>query len=157
MPPQSPQTDSLSSPTVSSPTEFSTSPQPRRSTRINLGKPGQPYWLIHIDKAMCAFATIDSEPVKEAAASTTFKGAVASPDRDKWISAMKEELESLRCHGMYKLINLPSGRCAVGSKWAFKIKRDSEGKPIRYKARLVAQGFTQRKGLDFQETFTPVA
>jgi hypothetical protein len=42
-----------------------------------------------MDKAMCAFVTIDSEPVKEAAASTTFKGAVASPDRDKWIR--KEE------------------------------------------------------------------
>jgi hypothetical protein len=77
---------------------------------------------------MCAFAIIDSEPVKEAA-STTFKGAVASPDRDKWISAMKEELESLHRHGTYKLTDLPSGRCAVGSKWVFKIKRDSEENP----------------------------
>jgi hypothetical protein len=65
---------------------------------------------------MCTFTTIDSESVKEAAASTTFKGAVASPDRDKWISAMKEELESLRYHGTYKLTDLPSGRRAVGSK-----------------------------------------
>jgi hypothetical protein len=110
-----------------------------------------------MDKAMCAFVAIDSESVKEAAAPTTFKGAVASPDRDKWISAMKEELESLRHHGTYKLTDLPSERRAVGSKWVFKIKRDSEGKPIYYKARLVAQGFTQRKGLDFQETFAPVA
>jgi hypothetical protein len=110
-----------------------------------------------MDKAMCAFTAIDSESVKEAAAPTTFKKAVASPDRDKWISAMKEELESLRHHGTYKLTDLPSGRRAVGSKWVFKIKRDSEGKPIRYKARLVAQGFTQRKGLNFQETFAPVA
>jgi hypothetical protein len=110
-----------------------------------------------MDKAMCAFATIDSESIKEAAAPTTFKGAVASPDRDKWISAIKEKLESLRHHRTYKLTDLPSGRRAVESKWVFKIKRDSEGKPIRYKARLVAQGFTQRKELDFQETFAPVA
>jgi hypothetical protein len=110
-----------------------------------------------MDKAMCVFATIDSEPVKKAAAPTTFKGTVASPDRNKWISAIKEELESLRRHGTYKLMDLPSGRHAVGSKWIFKIKRDSERKPIHYKARLVVQGFTQRKGLDFQETFTPVA
>jgi hypothetical protein len=95
-----------------------------------------------MDKAMCAFAAIDSESVKKAAAPTTFKGAVASPDRDKWISAMKEELESLCHHGTYKLTDLPSGRRAVESKWVFKIKRDSEGKPIHYKARLVAQGFT---------------
>jgi hypothetical protein len=91
-----------------------------------------------MDKAMYAFAAIDSESVKEAAAPTTFKGTVASPDRDKWISAMKEELESLHHHGTYKLTDLPSGRHAVGSKWVFKIKRDSERKPIRYKARLVA-------------------
>jgi hypothetical protein len=156
-PPESPQTNSLLSPTVPSPTEFSTSPQPRRSTRTNLGKPGQPYWLVNMDKAMCAFVAIDSESVKEAAVPTIFKGALASSDRDKWISAMKEKLESLRHHGMYKLTNLPSGRRAVGSKWVFKIKRDSERKPIRYKARLVAQEFTQRKGLDFQETFTSVA
>jgi hypothetical protein len=157
MPPESPQTKSLSPSTVPSPTESSTSLQPRRSTRTNLGKPGQPYWLVHMDKAMRAFTTIDSEPVKEAAAPTTFKGAVALPDRDKWISAMKEELESLRRHGTYKLTDLPSGRRAVESKWVFKIKRDSEGKPIHCKARLVTQGFTQRKGLDFQETFAPVA
>jgi hypothetical protein len=104
-----------------------------------------------MDKAMCAFAIIDSKSVKEAEASTTFKEAVASPDRDKWISAIKEELESLRRHGTYKLTDLPSGRRAVGSKWVFKIKRDSKGKPIHYKARLVAQGFTQRKGLNFKK------
>jgi hypothetical protein len=110
-----------------------------------------------MDKAMCAFAAINSESVKEAAVPATFKEAVASLDRDKWISAIKEKLESLHHHRTYKLTDLPSGRHAVGSKWIFKIKRDSEGKPIRYKAQLVAQGFIQRKGLDFQETFAPVA
>jgi hypothetical protein len=49
------------------------------------------------------------------------------------------------------------GRQAVGSKWVFKIKRDSEEKSICYKARLVIQGFTQRKGLNFQEIFALVA
>jgi hypothetical protein len=62
---------------------------------------------------MCAFVTIDSEPIKKAAASTTFKETVVSPDRDKWISAIKEELESLYHHGTYKLTDLPSGRHAV--------------------------------------------
>ena len=69
----------------------------------------------------------------------------------------QEQLRSLRGYSTYKLTDLPARRHAVGCKWVFKIKRDANGKPIRYKARLVAQGFTQRKGLDFQETFAPVA
>jgi hypothetical protein len=104
---------------------------------------------------MCAFAAINSKLVKKTAALTMFKEAVASQDRDKWISVMKKELESLCHYRMYKLTDLLS-RCAVGSKWIFKIKGDSEEKPICYKVRLVAQGFTQRKELNFQKTFALV-
>jgi hypothetical protein len=70
---------------------------------------------------------------------------------------MKEELDSLRKHNTYHLAKLPLGRRAVGCKWVFKTKRDATESITRYKARLVAQGYTQRKGLDFQETFASVA
>jgi len=56
-----------------------------------------------------------------------------------------------------KIIKLPPGRKAIGNKWVYKIKRNSDGTVVRFKAQLVAQGFTQRKGLDFHETFAPVA
>ena len=57
----------------------------------------------------------------------------------------------------YCIGKLPQERRAVGCKWVFKIKRDTTGKITCYKARLAAQGFTQIKGLDFHQTFAPVA
>ena len=53
--------------------------------------------------------------------------------------------------GTYELTPLPDGKRAIGSKWVFRIKRDAAGKPIKYKARLVARGFSQRPGYDFTE------
>jgi hypothetical protein len=70
---------------------------------------------------------------------------------------MKEELDSLHKHNTYRLAKLPLGRRAVGCKWVFKTKRDAIRSIIRYKTRLVAQGYTQWKGLDFQETFALIA
>ena len=76
----------------------------------------------------------------------------------EWLSAIHEELESLKAKHVYEEIHtLPSDRKAVQHKWVLHIKRDKEGTISRFKARLVAKGFTQIPGQDFSFTFAPVA
>src|SRR5579875_2010750 len=60
-------------------------------------------------------------------------------------------------NGTWKLAPLPKDRKSVGCKWVFKTKKDALGNVMRYKARLVARGFSQVEGVDFNETFAPVA
>ncbi len=87
----------------------------------------------------------------------TVKQALESPQKARWKEAMETEMHSLQSNNVWELVELPEGRKAVGSRWVFKVKRNEHGKVERYKARLVAQGFTRVKGADYDETFSPVA
>ena len=75
----------------------------------------------------------------------------------KWLEAMRAEMEALEKNHTWQLVSLPKGRKTVGCKWVFTVKYGPTGLVDRYKARLVAKGFTQTYGIDFQETFSPVA
>jgi len=86
----------------------------------------------------------------------TAKDALACDDKVKWREAMNKELESLKQNKVWDLVELPKDRKPVGSKWVFKLKTDADGNVERYKARLVAQGYAQQYGLDYDETFCPV-
>ena len=70
---------------------------------------------------------------------------------------MLEELDSLQEHGTWEYTDLPKGRKAIGSKWVFEKEIGGDKSIQRYKARFVAKDFSQIKGIDFNETFAPVA
>ncbi|KAM1270153.1 hypothetical protein ACFX2G_002244 [Malus domestica] len=74
-----------------------------------------------------------------------------------WVAAMNNELRALEENQTWSMVPLPADHRAIGCKWVFKIKYHSDGTIERYKARLVAKGFTQREGIDYKETFAPVA
>ena len=73
------------------------------------------------------------------------------------MEAMNEELKSMAHNGVWDLIKLPNSCKLVSYKWVFKTKRDAKGNIKRFKARLMAKGFTQKEGIDYKDTFSPVS
>ncbi|GKB12801.1 putative ribonuclease H-like domain-containing protein [Tanacetum coccineum] len=74
-----------------------------------------------------------------------------------WIEAMQEELLQFKLQKVWTLVDLPKGKRAIGTKWVYRNKKDERGIVVRNKARLVAQGYTQEEGIDYDEVFAPVA
>lgn len=75
----------------------------------------------------------------------------------EWRQAMAKELKELHENHTWSIVNLPQGKKSVGCRWIYKDKFNSNGSFERHKARLVACGFTQAFGVDYKETFAPVA
>ncbi|SOV07637.1 uncharacterized protein UDID_19237 [Ustilago sp. UG-2017a] len=83
--------------------------------------------------------------------------AMNSEDAQHWKEAIRKELEGLEAMGTWEVVHQPPGVPLVDSKVVLQLKLDADGMPVKRKARLVARGFTQREGIDYQETFSPVA
>jgi len=83
-----------------------------------------------------------------------FSEAVLEP---KWCAAMNSELRALEANGTWKLTSLPPEKRAIGRKWVYKTEFKSDGSLDKFKARLVALGYRQKFGIDYSETFAPVA
>jgi len=88
---------------------------------------------------------------------TSSHDAISGPESKEWIEAIQYEVFSLQENQTREPCCLPPGRKAIPIKWVFKKKTNAEGKVCLYKARLVCKGFMQREGIDFVETFAPVA
>ncbi|GJW53158.1 putative ribonuclease H-like domain-containing protein [Tanacetum coccineum] len=103
----------------------------------------------HKDYQNCLFACFLSQ--KEP------KKVIQALDDPSWIEAMQDELLQFRLQKVWRLVDLPKGKHAIGTKWVYRNKKDERGIVVRNKARLVAQGYTQEEGIDYDEVFAPVA
>ncbi|CAN0840831.1 Retrovirus-related Pol polyprotein from transposon TNT 1-94 [Linum grandiflorum] len=116
----------------------------RRSTRTNFGHPPS-----HLNDFVAFSTDPASIPIP-----TSYKQACGHPH---WDTAMKEELSALEAQNTWTLVPHPTNQSVVRSRWVFTVKLKSDGSLDRYKARVVAQGFRQKFGIDYDETFAPVA
>ena len=174
----SPSLNSDSAPLLTSPSEII--PQPcRKSSRIK-HKPG------YLHDYHCHIATSTSEPAPSSSASgipytlssvlsydhlspaqkcfslsvsalvepTSYTQAVHCKE---WCEAMDAEIKALELNNTWTVVDLPASKHIIGCKWVYKVKLKSDGTLERYKARLVAKGYNQCEGLDYYDTFSPVA
>jgi len=74
----------------------------------------------------------------------------------KWLASMKEEMDAMYRNKVWSLVKLPEGRKAIKNKWVFKVKRDANNDIVRHKSRLCACGYSQKKYVDYHDTFAPV-
>ncbi|KAH9779609.1 hypothetical protein KPL71_007757 [Citrus sinensis] len=85
------------------------------------------------------------------------KSFADAENNESWIMAMQEELNQFERNNVWELVPNPEHQSIIGTKWVFRNKMDESGVVVRNKARLVAQGYNQEEGIDFDETFAPVA
>lgn len=87
---------------------------------------------------------------------TTYEDAVNGENSSKWKDAIKDELEAHDRNNTWRIVPKDPSVKEITAKWVFKVKESSGNEPERYKARLVARGFTQQQGVDYKEIFSPV-
>ena len=123
----------------------------RRSERIKQRPPiSYNEYNIEYDYIMIAETLVKDIPV-------SYNEIKIRDDRVKWEEAINDEINSLMINKTWTLVSRPNDRNIVDCKWIFTIKYDEFGNPLRYKARLVARGFSQEYLIDYNETFAPVA
>ena len=108
------------------------------------------------DRYIGLHENVDSMMVDHAEPAS-YKEAIKDLESSKWLDAMNAEIQSMYDNKVWDLVELPPECRTVGCKWIFKKKTDMDGNVQTYKARLLAKGFTQTQGIDYEETFSPVA
>ncbi|SYW82912.1 uncharacterized protein UHO2_04846 [Ustilago hordei] len=103
------------------------------------------------------YGLIAMRPERRKNLDPTIHEAMSGKDRKHWEEAMRKELDGLEAMGTWEIVDLPKGANTVDTRWVLKIKTDANLVPTKFKAWLVARGFTQREGIDYTEVFAPQA
>ncbi|GJT73365.1 retrotransposon protein, putative, ty1-copia subclass [Tanacetum coccineum] len=110
----------------------------------------------HALDRMCLYVDAEEHELGDLGEPPNYKAALLDPESKKWLAAMNVEMQSMKDNEVWDLVDLPPNGKTVGSKWLFKKKTDMDGVVHTFKARIVAKGFTQTYGVDYEETFSPV-
>ena len=121
----------------------------RRSTRERRSALPNDY-IVFLQEHEFDIGAVEDDPIN-------FRQALEGSKSQEWIDAMNEEIKSMKDNDIWDLVTLPESVEPIGCKWIFKTKRNSKGDVERYKAHLVAKGYTQKEGIDYKETFSPVS
>jgi transposase InsO family protein len=114
--------------------------RPKREAKL-------PAWMQ--DGSNLMLVALEGEP-------TTFAEATSGEDAELWWESMADEYASLVSNKVLEIVPIPDGVQPLPVKWVYKLKRDGQGNIERYKSRLVAKGFLQQEGIDYNEVFAPV-
>ena len=86
-----------------------------------------------------------------------YEEAMRDENKEEWSEAMQDEMNSLYENDTFELVvNLPKGKKKLKNKWVYRVKTEENTSHPRYKAWLVVKGFSQKKGIDYDEIFSPV-
>ncbi|GKA51813.1 retrotransposon protein, putative, ty1-copia subclass, partial [Tanacetum coccineum] len=105
---------------------------------------------------ICLYIDAEEHELGDLGEPANYKAALLDPEFDKWLNAMNVEIQSMKDNEVWDLVELPPNGKTVGSKSLFKKKTNMDEVVHTYKACLVAKGYTQTPGIDYEETFSPV-
>ena len=145
------------------PSEKSTEPpsepiKPRRSKRARIAKSFGPDFVVYLiegtrnslNRQIMVSSVMEPNPL-------TFEEAMKSNDSAFWKEVVNDEMNSIMGNKTWKLVDLPLGSKPIGCEWIFKKKMKVDGTIDMFKARLVVKGFIQKEGIDYFDTYAPVA
>ena len=124
-------------------------PQPIRKSNRTIHTPDHYYGFL-VDGGVEDSVIEDNNPI-------SYQEAIQIMDSERWLNVMKSEIKSMHQNKVWTLHDVPKGTVPIGCKWIFKKKIGANGKIETYKARLVDKGYRQILGIDYNETFSPVA
>nr|GEW15436.1 hypothetical protein [Tanacetum cinerariifolium] len=111
----------------------------------------------HAPDRMCLYIDAEEHELGDLDKPANYKAALLDPEFEKCLNAINVEMQSMKDNEVWVLVELPSNGKTVGSKWLFKKKTNMDGVVHTYKAHFVAKGYTQTPGIDYEETFSPIA